>query len=89
MSGPGDTQAIIQTEVQKVLGKYFLGYEYDDGRPAQEHLQRASLEVVTALMRFFHTDKVRPNRLGATVMTESSSMRNGKDGFPGIPPRTL
>lgn len=84
-----DINEIARTEINKALSKYFLGYEYDDGRTGEEHLSSATNDVLNNISRLLQTRPASSRKLGATVMTETASMMNGKNGKPGIPPRSL
>ena len=84
-----DVHSLARTEVKKVLAEYFLGFDYEDGRSDQIHLNEATTKVVDSLSRLLAVQQVSNRKLGATVMTHDSSLRNGKDGLPGIAPRSL
>jgi len=80
MSMSVDVQTIAATEIRKVLSQYLK---------EEKNIERATGEVLSAISRLLQSTPASTNKLGATVMTESASMRTGRDGLPGIPPRTL
>jgi hypothetical protein len=84
-----DVHSIAREEVKKVLKDYFLGFEYEDGRSDQIHLNEATTKVVNSLSRLLATQVTSNRELGATIMTVDSSARTGKNGLPGIAPRSL
>ena len=84
-----DINAVARVEIQKALSVDYIGYEYDDGKTDVEHLRLATERIMTAVSHLFQQRPTNTNKLGATVMTESASMRTGKDGLPGIAPRSL
>jgi len=84
-----DVYTMARQEVRKALADYFLGFEYEDGRADSVHLDEATTKVVDSINRLLTTQEASSRRLGATVMTHDASLRNGKDGLPGIAPRNL
>lgn len=84
-----DVTLMARTEVKKVLAEYFLGFDYEDGRSDEVHLNEATTKVVDAISRLLTTQSPSKRSLGATVMTVDASHMNGKNGSPGIAPRTL
>jgi len=80
---------MARTEIKKVLAEYFLGFEYEDGRTDEVHLDEATTKVVESIDRLLTTQVASNHKLGATVMTHDASFRNGRGGLPGIPPRSL
>jgi len=78
-----DAVALASEQVKSVLTTYFVGTEIED------LLDEATTEVVKSIQHLLETKPKSNNNLGITVMTESASMRTGKDGLPGIPPRRI
>jgi len=89
MAMNADINEVARVEIRKALSKDYLGYEYDDKKSDQEHLRLATERVLSVISHLLQQRPTNTNRLGATVMTESASMRSGKDGLPGIAPRSL
>ena len=84
-----DVHSVARTEIKKVLAAYFLGFEYEDGKKDEVHLDEATTKVVNSISRLLSTQSPSNKKLGATIMTVDSSHRTGKDGLPGIAPRSL
>lgn len=84
-----DIAELARSEIRKALSSHFLDYVYEDGRTAEEHLDEATKAVLDGITRLLKQTPGARNKLGATFMTESASMRSGKDGLPGIPPRNV
>ena len=89
MSMSADVTEVARVEISKALSQDYLDFEYDDGKLDSEHLRLATERVLNSISHMLQQRPVNTNKLGATVMTESASMRNGKDGLPGIKPRSL
>jgi hypothetical protein len=89
MSSSSDINAVARVEINKALSQDYLGFEYEDGKADVEHLRLATERVIESIGHMLQQRPINTNKLGATVMTESASMRTGKDGLPGIAPRSL
>lgn len=83
-----DINAVARVAIQKALHTDYTG-AYATEEDDQEHLRLATERVLSSISHLLQQRPTNTNRLGATVMTESASMRSGKDGLPGIPPRSL
>lgn len=83
-----DIGSVARKEIKEALSPHFLGYEYDNGTDV-ENLNKAVEDVFSAIKRLLQQRPAPSKKMGATVMTESASMRTGRNGLPGIAPRTL
>ena len=83
-----DINEVARVAIRKALNQDYAD-EYDSTVEGQEHLRLATERVLASISHLLQQRPTNTNKLGCTVMTESASMRSGKDGLPGIPPRSL
>lgn len=83
-----DPMEIARVGIKKALAPDYLG-EYSSKKEDEEILAAAINRVMDNIGRLISTNSAPRNKLGATVMTETAAQRTGKDGLPGIRPRSL